>query len=100
MRGNQNRFLKARNFEHGMEYSDDDADTVDGDEIPDGNIIPNGEVELDEEGSDQSGETKVVEAGDDYMDQWAPNRDGGRGRRRMRGNQNRFLKPRLWGRRY
>ena len=45
------------------------------DEIPDGNVIPNGEVELDEEGSgsgDQSRQTKVAEAGNDYNDQWTP----------------------------
>merc|ERR1712055_317439 len=102
-----NRIMPASNkvgppgvmtFESGLDYSDDEDDTVDEDviptkdvipnedEIPDGNEIPMGEVELDDEGSvsgDQSRETKVVEAGDDYSDYYgAARRDGGRGRRR------------------
>merc|ERR1712055_884850 len=81
-----NRIMPASNkmgppgmmtFESGLDYSDDEDDTVDEDviptedEIPDGNEIPMGEVELDDEDSvsgDQSGKTKVVEAGDDYSD--------------------------------
>merc|ERR1719244_1905806 len=88
-----------RRYEGGQDYSDDDADTVDEDVIPNKDVIPNedeipdgnvmmGEVELDAEVSgsgDQSGQTKVVEAGEDYSDHWKPKkpkRYGGRGRRR------------------
>merc|ERR1711970_1300252 len=76
-----------RRYEGGQDYSDDDADTVDQDVIPNKDVIPNedeipngnvkpmmGEVEY-EVGSgsgDQSGGTKVVEAGDDYSDQRIP----------------------------
>merc|ERR1719244_1985634 len=76
-----------REDELGSDYSDDDADTVDEDVIPNKDVIPNedeipngnlkpmmGEVEY-EVGSgsgDQSGGTKVVEAGDDYSDQRIP----------------------------
>merc|ERR1712215_143470 len=84
-------------IEGGQDYSDDDADTVDEDVIPNKDVIPNedeipdgnvmmGEVELDKDVSgsgDQSGRTKVVEAGDDYSDQRIPAkneaRDGGQG---------------------
>merc|ERR1712215_435431 len=75
---------RGRSIEGGSDYSDDDAETVNeaeiptGDVVPDGDVIPNEEVELagnDEEGEgsvsgDPSGETKVVEAGADYSDNW------------------------------
>merc|ERR1712055_186292 len=70
---------RGRSIEGGSDYSDDDAEPVDEAVIPNGDVIPNEEVELpgndEEEGEgpvsgDPSGQTEVVEAGADYSDNW------------------------------
>merc|ERR1712212_1257434 len=65
-----------RRFEVGSDYSDDVDDTVD-EEIDVGEDEEEEdeeeEDEEEEDGSDdQSGETKIMEVGDDYHDHWDP----------------------------
>ena len=53
----------------------DEIETEDEDVIPNEDIELVGEDEEEEDGSgsdDQSGEAKIVEAGDDYHDHWEP----------------------------
>merc|ERR1712212_270818 len=67
-------YVGKRRPEGGFDYSDDEDETVDEAAIPNEEIeVGEGEEEEDGSGSeDQSGEPKIVEAGDDYHDHWEP----------------------------
>merc|ERR1712212_567337 len=76
VRGPQPNFgyVGKRRPEGGFDYSDDEEETVDEAAIPNEEIeVEEDEEEEDGSGSDdQSGEAKIVEAGDDYHDHWDP----------------------------